>query len=451
MSNLTQSLAGRKQKITKADLTMEKRHSCKVCAVAVVAPYTAHAAANTPSSHVRDIAPTAPCVEVCKKSVIKMASKETSWTFDSVFKGTENQESLWTDIAQPGLHQVMQGVDSTLIHYGQTGSGKTYTTKKIITHFLENLFTSSDSPISVNFSACQGSEVVWKVSMVEVYSYARAYKDLLRLNNNGITIKQGRLHGATESKMASESEAMAIIAAGLDRRTTASHKMNASSSRSHLIISFHRIVRPSGTTDTAATNNRTSSFTLVDLAGSEKRQKTGVAKDSLMEKEGTAINQSLTVLGRVCAQLGDPKRSHIAYRDDHLTRALQSSMSGKGQLTLIAHVNPDPSHAAETAETLNFAKQASLMRAKTVAAAEPMKQSRAELEQDNLALKQRAPEPRVNPLEAQTAQSDEQPDEDVDAMQQEFQACLQRTRALQRSFTRNLNVALKNLRAPLRQ
>ena len=39
--------------------------------------------------------------------------------------------------------------------------------------------------------------------MVEVYSYARAYKDLLRLNNNGITIKQGRLHGATESKMAS--------------------------------------------------------------------------------------------------------------------------------------------------------------------------------------------------------------------------------------------------------
>ena len=43
-----------------------------------------------------DIAPTAPCVEVCKKSVIKMASKETSWTFDSVFKGTENQESLWT-------------------------------------------------------------------------------------------------------------------------------------------------------------------------------------------------------------------------------------------------------------------------------------------------------------------------------------------------------------------
>ena len=49
----------------------------------------------------------------------------------------------------------MQGVDSTLIQYGQTGSGKTYTTKKIITLFLENLFTSSDSPISVNFSACQ--------------------------------------------------------------------------------------------------------------------------------------------------------------------------------------------------------------------------------------------------------------------------------------------------------
>ncbi len=41
-------------------------------------------------------------------------------------------------------------------------------------------------------------------------------------------------------------------------------------------------------------------------------------------------------------------------------------MSGKGQLTLIAHVNPDPSHAAETAETLNFAKQASLMRAKVM-------------------------------------------------------------------------------------
>ena len=41
-------------------------------------------------------------------------------------------------------------------------------------------------------------------------------------------------------------------------------------------------------------------------------------------------------------------------------------MNGKGQLTLIAHVNPEQSHAAETAETLNFAKQASLMRAKVM-------------------------------------------------------------------------------------
>ena len=61
---------------------------------------------------------------------------------------------------------------------------------------------------------------------------------------------------------------------------------------------------------------------LVDLAGSERVEKTGATGATL--KEGSAINMSLQVLGRVINALAEGRKGgHVPYRDSKLTRLLQ--------------------------------------------------------------------------------------------------------------------------------
>lgn len=81
-----------------------------------------------------------------------------------------------------------------------------------------------------------------------------------------------------------------------NNRTVASTQMNATSSRAHTItqILFTSKVKHGG-----KEAKKVSMINLIDLAGSEKASQTGATGDRL--KEGTAINMSLTMLGR-CIQ-----------------------------------------------------------------------------------------------------------------------------------------------------
>ncbi|KAH1039811.1 hypothetical protein J1N35_041554 [Gossypium stocksii] len=95
-----------------------------------------------------------------------------------------------------------------------------------------------------------------------------------------------------------------------------------------------------------------SQLNLIDLAGSEssKAKTTG-----LRRKEGSYINRSLLTLGTVISKLTDGKATHIPYRDSKLTRLLQSSLSGRGRISLICTVTPASSNSKETHNTLKFA------------------------------------------------------------------------------------------------
>jgi centromeric protein E len=66
----------------------------------------------------------------------------------------------------------------------------------------------------------------------------------------------------------------------------------------------------------------------------------------------------LLTLGTVIAKLSDGKASHIPYRDSKLTRLLQSSLSGHGQISLICTITPASSNSEETHNTLKFAHRA---------------------------------------------------------------------------------------------
>ena len=70
----------------------------------------------------------------------------------------------------------------------------------------------------------------------------------------------------------------------------------------------------------------------VDLAGSERTARTGV--EGAAKQQATAINGSLTVLGKVIRALG-ARAAHVPYRDSTLTMLLRSAFGGRSKTAVV--------------------------------------------------------------------------------------------------------------------
>ena len=131
-------------------------------------------------------------------------------------------------------------------------------------------------------------------------------------------------------------EAMRVVYDGLALRATHETKMNDVSSRSHSVVTLivNQTDRSTGTETSARLN-------LVDLAGSERLKKS--ESQGMRLKEALFINSSLTALGKVVMALDPHNRGgmgHVPYRDDKLTRVLQSSLGGNSYTALVATIHP---------------------------------------------------------------------------------------------------------------
>ena len=185
------------------------------------------------------------------------------------------------------------------------------------------------------------------------------------------------VEGLRQIVVKSPEEALSIMAKGNESRTMASTKMNNTSSRSHAVFTIcidgkidenfgdsKHDNRKEGRKKQSVQRRRFSSrINLVDLAGSERQSGTGAT--GVRQKEGSAINKSLSVLGTVIMNLvdiGDGKARHIHYRDSKLTFLLRDSLGGNTFTTIIATVTSLPKHAQETLSTLHFAQRAKSVR-----------------------------------------------------------------------------------------
>jgi len=150
-----------------------------------------------------------------------------------------------------------------------------------------------------------------------------------------VTIK-----GATLPACATEADAMALFAADNAARHTGATKMNAESSRSHLLFALQLTV-----VSRASKKTTFGKLSLIDLAGSERVGKTGATEERL--KEAQAINKSLSALGNVISALSSGA-AWVPYRDHKLTQLLQDSLGGNAKTLMFVNVSPSGYNLDET-------------------------------------------------------------------------------------------------------
>jgi len=161
--------------------------------------------------------------------------------------------------------------------------------------------------------------------------------------------------------ISSAREALAAIIEGSANRIVASHKLNATSSRSHMLVMLKiRQTKPDGSSINSCIN-------FGDLAGSESISKAHGKSDKgkneeekkladERRKEGIEINSSLSALTRTINAL--VKGKYPGYRDSPLTYLLKDSLGGNSKTTLLVCASPHIYNRSETIRTLRFAQTA---------------------------------------------------------------------------------------------
>ena len=144
---------------------------------------------------------------------------------------------------------------------------------------------------------------------------------------------QVSVENLTQVSVDSVAEAGRLIARGNQQRAFRATAHNERSNRSHSILML-RIERPAKPSESQAAGDKRrllgtiSKLSLVDLAGSERLGRAEAREGRDREQslsEMNAINQSLSALSNCIGALGDPKRTHVPYRDSKLTRLLQAT------------------------------------------------------------------------------------------------------------------------------
>ncbi|KFV87338.1 Kinesin-like KLP6, partial [Struthio camelus australis] len=351
------------------------------------------------------------------RCVISMNSNSTSiydprnpglvktFTFDLAYwshsgflkdKNTVTQaREVFRDLGEGVLENAWQGYNATLLAYGQTGSGKSYSmigygaNRGIVPVVCEELFKAIQNQE-------KNKQYQITFSMLEIYN--EQVIDLLSKTRKpgGLKIREDQQQGFYVDGLKlvpcdNYAQIERLMEQGNKMRTTATTTMNATSSRSHMVITIQfKQVYVAWTAiwreDEAVTKQ--SVINLVDLAGSERQKSSGSEKDRL--KEGTRVNLSLTTLGNVISALAEgatgKKVLHIPYRDSVLTKLLQSALGGNSRTIMIAAVSPADICYEETLSTLRYAERTKKIRNKAVVNASPTEKLTRELKAENTKL-----------------------------------------------------------------
>ncbi|RNF03755.1 putative kinesin [Trypanosoma rangeli] len=310
------------------------------------------------------------------------------FAFDDIFDMDATSQVVNDAVAAPLVSAFVAGYTVSAIAYGQTGAGKTFTMSSLSADVVQRVLAA----LKEEDLAEDDGKHEFRFSAVEVYN--ESISDLIASGTGSmlhpshsmgslpsLSLREDSRHGVyiqglSEVVVESKEELLAWVKNTPTNRRTASTLMNATSSRSHLLLTI-------SLTDGGVVSR----FGLVDLAGSERIKKvngrqlaTGAINETLNEqasqylkerskgiemasrmREGISINSGLLALGNVIVALCE-RRSHVPYRASKLTRLLQPMLGGNSKTVMIACVSPAVSSFEETLNTLKYANRAKSIR-----------------------------------------------------------------------------------------
>lgn len=327
-----------------------------------------------------------PAPEITDGKASRKTYEERNFTFDKSFWSHDeasahysHQHDIYASFGEEFLDHNFDGYHTCIFAYGQTGSGKSYT--MMGTPEQPGLIPRTCEGLFERVSAEQNANITYNVHVSYFEVYNEHVRDLLVPRTtppNYLKIRESKSDGVyvqnlTDSPVKSYEDVERLMKTGDLNRTTASTKMNDTSSRSHAVFTL-TLKQIQHDLSTDSTIERTARMRLVDLAGSERANRTEATGARL--REGSNINQSLTTLGRVIAALADPKRQRaqarglanqtkrrgevVPYRDSVLTWLLKDSLGGNSKTAMVACISP--TDYEETLSTLRYADQAKKIR-----------------------------------------------------------------------------------------
>lgn len=312
----------------------------------------------------------------------KFTFDKSFWSHDESDPHFAGQSHVYDSFGEDFLDHNFDGYHTCIFAYGQTGSGKSYTMMGTLDQ--PGLIPRTCRGLFERVEAEQNASITYNVHVSYFEIYNEHVKDLLTPKTNPPTylkIRESKSDGVYVQNLSDEpvkcyEDIERLMKIGDMNRTTASTKMNDTSSRSHAVFTLTlKQIQHDIATD--STIERVARMRLVDLAGSERANKTEATGARL--REGSNINQSLTTLGRVIAALADPKRQKasrmtgmanqpkrraevVPYRDSVLTWLLKDSLGGNSKTAMVACISP--TDYEETLSTLRYADQAKRIRTK---------------------------------------------------------------------------------------
>lgn len=300
-------------------------------------------------------------------AILNNKQNSFKFRFDHVFHNS-SQTDVYDLFARDIVQSVVDGVSGCIMTYGQTGSGKTFTMmgdtqnyehRGIAPRAISQVFNEVNSRIEFEYRIT--------CTYMEIYN-ERIYDLLTDLGNpdqsRDYTIveeKDGKgtfVRGLAEIEVSDEMEALNLLFSGELARTTAQHKLNRKSNRSHSLFTIYLEQRQRSGVSEKVLHSK---LYLVDLAGSERLKKTldtpGGVDDSLADttrKESMCINQSLTYLEQCVVALARKGHSHVPYRQSKLTNILKDALGSNCHTLMISCMWGEAAHLEETTSTLRL-------------------------------------------------------------------------------------------------
>ncbi|KAI1462163.1 P-loop containing nucleoside triphosphate hydrolase protein [Annulohypoxylon moriforme] len=281
-----------------------------------------------------------------KNAIGNIVTSTREFEFERIFGPEETNNDVFDEIGDL-VECALQGEKVGIFAYGQTGSGKTYTLSHtdeegegadngLIPRTVTSMFKMAGESVTHSYAI--------SLSVMEIY-IDNIYD--LQQPVEGKKVPT-RIEEAKFLPLESLESAYNIISAASKLRVSSSTSNNASSSRSHLILTF-QILRES----LQGGQVERGFLYLVDLAGSERSAATGLSGTQL--QEGIKINKSLMSLNLVITALGNG--THAAY-DTALTKALRPVLSHDSKTLMFVMVSPLKKDMVTSMQTLEKGQEA---------------------------------------------------------------------------------------------